>query len=241
MRPRPPRGCGPRHARDPARTRPAARLHGRVGRPRRLGGAEGGALPRLVGGVHARRRPHPLRLLGAGRARAPRPGRQHQLRARGLPALRAPARATAPARDGDRGHPARRGRLVQPLPARGRHLRRALPRRRRSRSPAGGRGVREVRARAACPRAPARGPRRRRRRPDRVSGEPFALPRPSPEAPTRRSPPTPLSSPTAPLARPGSARSLGDRGGSPRATAATTASTARCSPTGSWRCTRPAR
>ena len=68
-----------------------------------------------------------------------------------LPALRAAARAAAPAGDGDRRHAARRGRLVQPLAARGRHLRRARARRRRPRSAARGRGLASAsRAPSAC-------------------------------------------------------------------------------------------
>jgi len=65
--------------------------------------------------------------------------------------------------------------------------------------------------------------------------EPFALPTPSRDRPTRRLPPMPGgSSPTARPCRPGSARSRRrSSAASPRArTAATTASTARCSPMG---------
>ena len=87
-----------RHARHPARDRAAARLPGRARRARRLDGPPHlrRAAARLVGGVHAPERPLPVGLLRPGRAVPARPGRQHQLRPRRLPPLRAAARAQPP-------------------------------------------------------------------------------------------------------------------------------------------------
>ena len=113
-----------RHARDPARHRPAAGVPRGARAARRLGGPADLRRPaaRLVGGVQAPERPLPLGLLRPARARASRPGREHQLRPGRLPPLRAAARAAAPAGDGDRRRAARRRRLVQPLAARRRHV-----------------------------------------------------------------------------------------------------------------------
>ena len=95
--PRPPPASRRRHPRHPARHRPAARVPGGARRARRLGGAA--RLRRPARGppklFKHPERPLPLRVLRPDRARAARLGRQHQLRARRLPPLRAAARGAS--------------------------------------------------------------------------------------------------------------------------------------------------
>ena len=241
-------GRGPprarRHARDPARHRPAAGLHGRARRARRLDRAAHLRRPAagVVGGVQASRRPLPLGLLRAGRARASRQRRQHQLRPRRLSPLRAAARTAEAAGDGNRCRAGRRQRLVQPLPACRRHPPRARPRRLRPRAAARGRGLPQLPAHPRHrARAPARDPRRRDRHPGRVRGAAVRAARA--RARSHRRGDRDARAALRPRRLDPSDRDrhdpLGDRRPPGReATAATTASIRRCSPTGSWRCTK---
>ncbi len=142
-----------RHARDPARHRAAAGVHGGARRARRLGRPADlrGAAARLVGGLQAPERPLPLgffgpveralRDQGANISFAPADFRRFE------PLLEQQAprvMATVAAPPDDAG-------LVQPLAARRRHGQGAGPRRRRPRAAAGGRGLAAVsRAPSAC-------------------------------------------------------------------------------------------
>ena len=133
-----PRRLGGHRARPGPPRRPAPRpgRAGRLGRPAALRCAPHRPLLHL----HQARRALPQRVLRPGRAVPARQRWRHRVRAGRLPPLRAHRRGPGPPGDGHRLRPARRGRLLQHVPARGRDHRRAPPLRQRPR-PGADRGV----------------------------------------------------------------------------------------------------